>query len=167
MMSKRYDIYVDGSFSKLNPRETFGAVIVLKDGIPVVSQRFRILDPCMVKMRNVGGELVAAVMGHVIIKNMLGKDTKDISNVYLYYDYEGIKQFAVLGGWHAEKEGAKKYQQFMMGMQNVAPVIKLNYIKVQAHTGVKWNETVDALANGVVVDELKDTYGGCTDIEVF
>ena len=55
----------------------------------------------------------------------------------------------------------------MMGVQNVAPVIKLNYVKVQAHTGVKWNETVDALANGVVKDELKDTYGGCTDIEVF
>lgn len=42
-----------------------------------MSQRFRILDPCMVKMRNVGGELVAAVMSQVIIKNILGKGCLD------------------------------------------------------------------------------------------
>ena len=166
-MKKRYDIYVDGSFSKSKPNETFGAVIILVDGTPIMSQRFRILDPSMVKMRNVGGELIAAAMSQVIIRNIIDKSNKEIPDVCLYYDYEGIKQFAVSGGWKAEKEGAKKYQTLMLGMKHVAPIFRLYFIKVQAHTGVKWNEAVDALANGIVQDELKSTYGGCTDIEVF
>ncbi|WP_271845990.1 RNase H family protein [Clostridium tertium] len=99
-------------------------------------------------MRNVAGELLGAIEA---MKWALSNRIKDIN---IYYDYEGIERWA-LGIWKTNKKGAKEYKEFF---DSIKEVLNINFIKVKAHSGVKYNEEADRLAKKEfeTVYEIKD-----------
>lgn len=87
-------------------------------------------------MRNVSGEIKGA-MRAMEEAAKLGK-----KKIYLHYDYEGIRSWA-LGFWKTNKEGTIYYKNFY---DSIKDKLEVKFIKVEAHTGVKYNELVDKLA---------------------
>jgi len=127
----KYEIYVDGSF--INGATGYGAV-VLKDG-NVVDELCGGVDAAEVKdTRQVAGELVAA-------REALNWCRKhSIDEVSIYYDYLGVEKWATQK-WKANQPLTQEYARFVGDCP-----IKINWHKVDAHTGNRWNDRADALA---------------------
>ncbi|MGO1580409.1 MAG: ribonuclease H1 domain-containing protein [Peptoniphilaceae bacterium] len=126
--------YVDGSYRSKDSSFSYGAVLFDNKGLyETHSKRFYKEDSTM---RNVSGEIKGAMyaMQRAI---ELGK-----KKLYIHYDYAGIENWA-LGNWKANKEGTKEYRDFYSSINDKLEVV---FIKVKAHSGVKYNEIVDKLA---------------------
>lgn len=102
-------------------------------------------DSSIVFMRNVAGELTAAVTIMNLIKDVCGQDSVDVE---LYYDYEGVEKW-VTGEWRANKPATQAYRDFMREMQKTYS-IKFHHVK--GHSGVSGNEMADKLARKGCVD---------------
>ena len=66
----------------------------------------------------------------------------------MFYDYEGIEKWAT-GEWRAKKELNKK--NMFLFIQEKRKIIDIEFIKVQAHSGVELNEEVDTLAKNALL----------------
>lgn len=126
--------YVDGSFNLKDFKYSFGAVLL---------DRFKEThlngvgdDKSLAEMRNVSGELKGAMEAMKASIDM-GK-----KKLYLHYDYAGIENWAK-GEWKTNKEGTRKYKEFYDSIKDDLEVV---FIKVPAHTGIKYNELADTLA---------------------
>lgn len=130
--------YVDGSFSQSTSYYSYGIVIFTRDGKEVYKDKENNED--LVAMRNVAGEIRGAMkaMELALKKN---KDT-----LYLYYDYMGIEKWATLE-WQAKKSGTKEYRDYYNFIKNKLKVV---FIKVEAHSGEKYNEEADQLAKSAL-----------------
>ena len=62
----------------------------------------------------------------------------------IYYDYTGIREW-VVGSWKAKKELTQKYRDYVR-----ASGIKIHWVKVESHTGVKFNEMADEIARSLI-----------------
>lgn len=62
------------------------------------------------------------------------------NEVTVYYDYKGLKEWAT-GGYKAKKEISKKYKEFMDLVG-----IKINWVKIESHSGMVWNNRADKLS---------------------
>ena len=91
-------------------------------------------------MRNVAGEIEAAkiAMNYCIDNN--------INNLILYFDYEGIEKWC-LGLWKTNKEGTTKYKKFY---DNIKDKLNVEFVKVKAHSGNKYNDEADKLAKKAI-----------------
>lgn len=126
--------YVDGSYDKKDKSFSYGALLFDNDKIyETASKRFWKEDA---EMRNVAGEIKGSqyAMQRAI---ELGK-----TKLYLHYDYTGIENWAK-GNWKANKKGTKEYAAYYSSIKDKLDVV---FIKVKAHSGVKYNELVDKLA---------------------
>lgn len=131
---QRVRIYVDGSYDKSTRAFSYG-MVVLRDGKELTAkQAFNI--PSMADMRNVAGEIMGsmAAMQYCI--------EQGITDVMIYYDYEGIAKWA-LGEWKANKEGTQKYAAFY---KSIKDKLNVEFCKVKGHSGDKYNDMVDLLA---------------------
>ena len=126
--------YVDGSYSDSYNFYSYGVVIIHKNSIIRFSGKDNKADD--LPMRNVAGELLGAMEA---IKWAINNNIDDI---YLHYDYEGIEKWAN-GLWKANKSGTKMYKQFIEKVKNI---INIHFIKVKAHSGIRYNEEADLLA---------------------
>lgn len=126
--------YVDGSFDKDENYYSYGAVIFTDKGKETYSQKEN--HENMVEMRNVAGEIRGAMYA---MKEAVAKG-KDL--LYLHYDYLGIEKWA-LGEWKTNKIGTKEYKEYCDSIKDNLEII---FIKVEAHSGVKYNEEADQLA---------------------
>lgn len=144
------ELYVDGSYKNTEPNVTKGAAIVLEDNKPLTCQRFITGKKEFVSMWNVGGELFATIGGLSLVKKVV--DAKEKVLIKIYYDYTGINYF-ITGEWQAKKLGAQVYVMSVRQLQKSIPNIKFEFHKVKAHTGVKWNELADSIANGEIPSE--------------
>ncbi|WP_307840015.1 RNase H family protein [Bacillus cereus] len=63
-------------------------------------------------------------------------------HMILYYNYTGIENFATKA-WRAKNPRTKEYQDFM---QKYMGNIKIQFIKVKAHSGNEDNHLADCLA---------------------
>lgn len=126
--------YVDGSFEEESNCYSYGAVIFTAEGKTTYFQKESDMD--MVDMRNVAGEIRGAMyaMDEAI---KMGKKV-----LYLYYDYMGIEKWA-LGEWKTNKFGTERYKEYY---DLISKDLKVIFIKVEAHSGVKYNEEADRLA---------------------
>lgn len=125
-------VYVDGSYRNSDKSHSYGVYMFCEKEEYSFSKRFFTGS----EMRNVSGEIKGAMRAmEEAVK--LGK-----KKIYLHYDYEGIRSWA-LGYWKTNKEGTKDYKKFYDEIKNKLDV---EFIKVEAHTGVKYNELVDKLA---------------------
>lgn len=129
--------YVDGSFSLEDKTFSYGVLLFDKEIYETHQKRFYGEDW---SMRNVSGEIKGAMfaMERAI---ELGKKT-----IYLHYDYAGIEQWAT-GAWKTNKAGTIEYKRVY---DSIKDQLKVIFIKVKAHSGVKYNEIVDELAKGAV-----------------
>lgn len=126
--------YIDGSFDKNLGTVGYGGIIV-HDG-KEVQFSMGTKDPHYTEFWNVSGELLAAqyVVSYAI--------DKGLSSCALYYDYQGIEAWAKKE-WKANNPVTQLYQEWM---QVAMESIQIEFYKVAAHTGVRYNEIADKLA---------------------
>ncbi|MBU5668679.1 ribonuclease H family protein [Peptoniphilus sp. MSJ-1] len=125
-------VYVDGSYRNSDKSHSYG--VYMYNGLEEYSFSKRFFKNS--EMRNVSGEIKGAMKAMDYAREI----KKD--KIYLHYDYEGIRSWA-LGYWKANKEGTKEYKKFY---DEVKKTLEVEFIKVAAHSGVKYNELVDKLA---------------------
>lgn len=130
--------YVDGSFNAHTGVYGYG-VILFSNG-KKYEYKGNGNDEDMKSMRNVAGEILGATRA---IKESINLGLPEI---FVYYDYQGIECWAN-GSWKRNKSGTIAYYEFV---QEAKKKIKINFIKVKAHTGVEFNEAVDKLAKEAV-----------------
>jgi ribonuclease H-related protein len=126
--------YVDGSYEDSLKKYGSGVVILYKNDKITFSIPGN--DPKFLSMRNVSGEIKAAqkAMEYAIENN--------IDKLAIYHDYEGIEKWCT-GVWKANKEGTKLYRDFY---NSISKKLNIEFVKVKAHSGDKYNEEADKLA---------------------
>lgn len=133
--NKGYEIDTDGSF-----REgiTSYGVVIRKDG-NIIKEISGILDSDEVRgSHQVAGEIRA-------VTEAIGWCREnDIREVTIYYDYKGLEKWA-MGLWKTKKSVSREYADFMR-----IDKIKIKWVKVESHTGKKWNEYADKLAEKAI-----------------
>lgn len=130
--------YVDGSYDHSIRMYAGGAVLLFRGEEVCLSESNNIEE--MATMRNVAGELLGAVRAMEWYEdNAMAQGAKKL---VIYHDYEGIAKWAT-GAWKAKKEGTQAYVQVFNQFKEKFPI---EFIKVAAHTGDKYNEMADQLA---------------------
>ena len=132
--------FVDGSFCLEEMTYSYGVVMISKDSIEEYSGREDNQD--LAEMRNVSGELRGAMEAMEIAMD------KGYKKLYLYYDYMGIEEWA-LGNCKANKAGTQAYKEYY---NSIKGKLKVEFIKVPAHAGVKYNELADKLAKEAILE---------------
>lgn len=130
--------YVDGSYDVQTHQYGSGVVILWKGQKQEFS--FKGDTPQLADMRNVAGEIVGAQRAMEF-----GVDNK-VEKVVIYYDYEGIEKWCT-GAWKANKEGTKMYVE---AYKKLKEKVEIEFVKVAAHTGDKYNEEADILAKKAI-----------------
>lgn len=139
-MTDKCCAYIDGSY---NPRrDVYGYGIILFDqhGNKHALQG-KDNGRESVKMRNVAGEILGAVMA---IRKAIELDMPEIT---LYYDYEGIEKW-ITGEWQAKNPMTKAYVYCVT--QAMSNHLDVYFEHVKAHSGVEHNEAADWLAKQAV-----------------
>lgn len=134
--------YVDGSFDLSSMTFSYGVVIITSEGIETFKGMDRDIE--LAKMRNVSGELKAAMVAMDIA---IDKGYKKLS---LHYDYAGIEKWA-RGEWKTNKAGTRAYKEYY---DSIKKKIDVRFVKVAAHTGIKYNELADKLAKEAIIESL-------------
>ena len=132
-------IFVDGSFTPDYPKSGWAFVVTEND---VELARGSGITAFDAESRNIDGEVMASFQA------MKWLDAHDKSGV-ICHDYEGIARWAK-GEWQAKSNIAKRY------VAAAQPYLhRVQFEKVAAHTGVKWNELVDQLAKDAIARAKK------------
>lgn len=145
--------YVDGSFSSFDWRGGkvgvygYGAYLLLENVDEPVSYSGGSANPEFVSMRNVAGELAGVMQ----VVTALRAELPQYDVLELFYDYEGIEKW-VTGEWRAKNPLTQTYRDFMREQQKEMQIL---FNKVDAHTGVIYNERADKLAKKGVLDAAK------------
>lgn len=127
--------FVDGSFDTESGMYGFGCVIIAPDGSVTEKNGAGIKEEAR-SARNVAGELLGTMTAvSIAIKNGFKK-------MKIYHDYTGISKW-YNGEWKAESFAAREYTEFM---KKTKRYIRIEFVKVEAHTGVYFNERADILA---------------------
>jgi ribonuclease HI len=130
--------YVDGSYNVKTSTYGYGVVLVCKDTEYEFSGSDN--DSEMALMRNVAGEILGATRA-ISEAKALG-----IKNLEIYYDYQGIAAWPN-EIWKRNKKYTIQYHDFVVDERKN---MKIDFIKVKAHSGVKYNEKADKIAKKAV-----------------
>ena len=135
----RVEAYVDGSYEH-SIREYGSGVVILKNNNVEKTYSTKGKKESLVSMRNVAGEIEAAkiAMNYCLDNN--------IENLILYFDYEGIEKWCT-GVWKTNKEGTIEYKKFY---DSIKSKLNVEFVKVKAHSGNKYNEEADKLAKAAI-----------------
>ncbi len=131
--------YVDGSYE--HSIKAYGSgVVILKNDIVQKTYSKKGNKKSLVDMRNVAGEIEAS---KIAMKYCIDNNIKYLK---LYFDYEGIEKWCI-GVWKANKEGTIEYKKFY---DSIKDKLHIEFIKVKAHSGDKYNEKADSLAKSAI-----------------
>lgn len=135
---KDINIYVDGSFRSQDNTFSYGFVFVKNDEI-LKSSSERIKSEKYLRFRNVWSELKAATYAVETAKKI------GYSNINLYYDFQGIEIFLNKDYSRATSPFKVLKRQYQEEMFKYMKDVSVNFIKVKAHSGDKFNNYVDKL----------------------
>lgn len=136
-----YEAYVDGSFDKNT--NTYGSgVVITKENEVIEKISFSGSDEKYIESYQIAGEVKAA------LRAMEWAVDNNISSIAIYYDYEGIKSWA-LGEWRTKKAVSKDYKDKFDALSDQ---IDVYFEKVKAHSGVYFNELADELAKSATLE---------------
>lgn len=136
--------YVDGSYDKRTKRAGFGAVLIDKNEVIKEVREETNIDP-EDNLWNVTAEIEGVLFAvNYAIDNGYEK-------IHVHYDYAGLEKWAKKE-WRANKKTTKRYQD---KMQELMQQIKVDFIKVAAHTGDFYNERADDLAKQAIFGGTK------------
>ncbi|MBI5402105.1 MAG: reverse transcriptase-like protein [Ignavibacteriae bacterium] len=128
---KGIEIDVDGSYRK--GVTSYGAVI-RKNG-KIISELSGIVEAPLVKgSHQIAGEIKA------VTESINWCNENGVKEVTIYYDYKGLEKWAS-GKWKTKKAVSQEYYGFMKNNS-----LKIHWVKIESHTGKKWNEYADRLA---------------------
>ena len=131
--------YVDGSYNVSTDIYGYGIVLILPDGeVEEINGNGKNSD--VSSMRNVAGELKGAFLSMQYAVN------NGYKALTIFHDYEGIAKWA-LHEWKANLKETMAYRDFC---DSISKIISLNFVKVAAHTGIKYNELADKLAKKAI-----------------
>lgn len=143
--------FVDGSYNSDEKIYGCGGFVYHKDEETNNVVAYKIQDSDndkeMVDMRNVAGEILGV---RKALELAVKKRYKEIT---IFYDYSGIENWAT-GTWKRNKLGTILYYEYI---KSIKDNIKINFVKVDAHTGIAGNEIADLLAK-VSVKLIKKKY---------
>lgn len=132
-------LYVDGSFISGHSHAGW-AVAAVEGGELLWTLSGITAEPAL--SRNIDGELEGAAQAIFWLR-------KNPQPATICHDYEGIARWA-LGEWKRTSVVAKRY------VERVQPLPEeLRFEKIKAHSGEQWNELVDDLARGALLDSKK------------
>lgn len=136
--------YIDGSFDRVSG--VYGSGVVIVDGDEKYEYKHAGNREDYAQLHNVAGELEAAkfVMWYAV--------DKKIKEITLFYDYQGIEAWAT-DSWKANLTYTQDYVKFY---NKVKTRVKVNFVKVKAHTGIELNEVVDKLAKEAIEQFKKE-----------
>jgi ribonuclease HI len=126
------EIYVDGSFAD---GQTGYGVVAIQNDSAIWEDSGTVPLGVVEGSRQVAGELQA------VMTALKWCADQGFSKVIVCYDYEGIEKWA-RGEWKTNKPLTKRYKETVANCG-----IEISWKKIDAHTGVKWNERADELAN--------------------
>lgn len=134
-------IFIDGSYDAATHRFSYGLVGFLHGERFEEARAFT--DDGVARHRNVAGELYGSYRA---LQIALEKKEPELD---VYFDYAGIKEWAV-GGWRAKNPLTRAYAQTYHRFQKDVTV---RFHKIAAHTGHPLNERADALAKQALQEE--------------
>ena len=124
-------IYTDGS-NFLDKKASWAIIVVQSD--KVIDQKSGVLTGEICSLRNIAGELKAAV-------EAIDWARKNNVTVTVCHDLEAISRWGN-GEWKTNNKWTRSYKKFVdSNRQFIA-----GFYKILAHSGVKWNEMADELA---------------------
>lgn len=126
-------VYVDGSYNIENKTFGYGIISFTSAGKKTYCGS---LDGDYADHRNVAGEVLAATEAIRLAQQ------EKMKELIIHYDYAGIRSWA-LGEWKANLDLTRNYQAFA---KQAAQDLTIEFVKVAAHTGDKYNEEADLLA---------------------
>lgn len=131
------DVYTDGSHSTRKAGVGWGLTMTHTGGDfdPIYEVNGLIMEPSMVRLRNVAGEVTAAAHA---IRIALQTGIK----IRLHYDYEGV-EYWVTGVYRAKSPISIAYQRLAVEAYNKGLI---EFIKIKSHTGNIGNTRADELA---------------------
>ena len=132
-------IYVDGSYHIRRHMYGWGVVILTEDGPQTLSGCGDEAD--YLTARNVAGEIFASLSA------MQWALDHGYSRIRIFHDYEGIGKWAT-GDWKTNTPISIMYAGAVK--ERYAPHLHITFTKVEAHTGVVYNEMADQLAKEAV-----------------
>ncbi|MDE5051762.1 viroplasmin family protein [Niallia taxi] len=132
--------FVDGTYSKDSTLYGYGIVFINSKGEEETlygsddNESYK-------ESANVAGEIegVKVAITHALVQAY--------KKIIIYYDYEGIEKWASKD-WKANKSVSKDYVKFIEEMRYS---LDIEFNKVTAHTGIKYNEIADQLAKKSLV----------------
>lgn len=132
-------VYVDGS--NLGDGSAFSwGIVTFSKKLGKKSFNGKSTDVRWINQRNVAGELFAAVHAtKFAVDNKMAKIT-------IYHDYSGIRHWA-LGEWKTKNRLSQEYKGFF---EQAKGAIDYEFVKVEGHTGDKFNEEADMLAKSAL-----------------
>lgn len=127
-------IYTDGSWTPKTEDVSGYGFVVVRNEVEIGHG----YGQANAESRQVLGEL-SAVMRACIYAIQNGY--KDIT---IIYDYEGVEKW-VNGTWKCKKDTTRGYKEFMEN--KILPNLNVTFEWVKGHSGQKWNDRADELAN--------------------
>lgn len=147
-----YEAYVDGSFDK-NKNIYGSGVVIIKNNEVIEKISFSGSDEKYIESYQIAGEVKAA------LRAMEWAVNHNISSIAIYYDYEGIRSWA-LGEWKTNKSVSRDYK---VKYDSLSSQVKVYFNKVKAHSGVKFNELADQLAKRAIKEGNSNTNDNLSD----
>lgn len=130
---KNIKLYTDGSFNGTN----YGwGYVITSNNMPITINKGVGTNQEATSMYQIMGELEAVMQG-VLKCHELG-----FNKITVCYDLVNIKHWAV-GEWKRNNKFTQYYYTFM---QQLMKNIDIEWVKIKAHSGIKYNELADGLA---------------------
>jgi ribonuclease HI len=131
-------IYTDGSYSKKDNTCGYGICIIdTEDPDKIIQLKGGVYHKDYKSMWNVGGEIAAV---EAAINFCMENNLNDIT---IYHDYIGLSKW-ITGEWKTKNAVTINYK---VNVELAKRNMNIKFVHVKGHSGDKYNDLVDKLAN--------------------